>query len=314
MKKTLLAALAALFLGVQAVPVSATETLTIMLDWFPNVDHLPLYVAADRDFFSEEDIRVEIVSPSETTDGLKLAATGNVDISIAYEPQTIMASARGLGLKVVGRLIGHPLTTLLYLEGKGIEKPSDLEGKRIGYTVPGMMDLLTEAFARLNGITRYSPVNVGFTIVQPLVAGKIDAVMGAYKNYETVELEHRGYKAGFFALEQWGIPDYDELIFITGAGTLARKNRAIQGFVNAIGRAVAYTGANPEEALESYFRSVPEASRDLETEAFRRTLPLYAETQAHDAARWRKFADFAYANGIVDKKVEVTSLLHVWKK
>ena len=223
MKRFLFALLALTVISLQAVPLQAKEEITLLLDWFPNVDHLPIYLAKERGFFSEKGMEVKIISPSETSDALKLSASGNVDIAVAYEPQTLVGASRGLGIKVIGRLVGHPLTTLLFLEGKGIKRPVDLEGKKIGYTVPGMMDILTEAFAKINGIKSYTPVNVGFAIVQSLTAGKIDAIMGAYKNYETVELEHRGYKAKFFALEKWGIPDYDELIFISGGKVLHKK-------------------------------------------------------------------------------------------
>jgi putative hydroxymethylpyrimidine transport system substrate-binding protein len=35
------------------------------------------------------------------------------------------------------------------------------------------MDILLEAFAKLNHIEQYTPVNVGFSIVQSLTAGKV---------------------------------------------------------------------------------------------------------------------------------------------
>src|SRR5210317_361615 len=94
------------------VPSSmAAQKLTLILDWFPNVDHLPIYVAQHQGFFADEGIEVEIISPSETSDALKLAASGQVDLAVSYEPQTIIAAARGLDVVVIGRLIEHPLTT-----------------------------------------------------------------------------------------------------------------------------------------------------------------------------------------------------------
>ena len=121
---------------------SAAEKVTIMLDWFPNIDHLPLYVAQEEGFFRENGIDVKILSPSATTDALKLAASDNVDLAISYAPQAIMGASEGLKIRVAGRLVEHPLSVLLFLKTKGIEKPVDLEGKIIGYTVPGMMDIL----------------------------------------------------------------------------------------------------------------------------------------------------------------------------
>jgi putative hydroxymethylpyrimidine transport system substrate-binding protein len=298
-----------LFLIISTLPAYAAQKLTIMLDWFPNIDHLPLYVAQREGFFADEDLDVKILSPSATTDALKLAAAGRVDLAISYAPQSIMGASEGLPVKVVGRLVEHPLSVLLFLKGKGIEKPEDLEGKIIGYTVPGMMDILTEAFAKINGIKTYEPINVGFAIVQSLVSGKVDAIMGPYKNYETVELEEKGYAAGYFELREWGIPDYDELVFISGAGMLEKKRKSIHGFIRAVERAIEKTRKDPAAALEVYFKAVPEAPRSMETKAFKITLPLYASHQRHDRERWQKFADFAFSYGLIKKAVAADTIL-----
>ena len=285
------------------------QKFTLMLDWFPNVDHLPVYVAKHQGFFSEAGLEIDIISPSETSDALKLAAAGNVDIAISYEPQLIIAAARGLDIVAFGRLIEHPLTTLLYLKGKGIETPKDLEGKKIGYTVPGLMDVLLDAFAKLNGIERYGSINVGFSIVESLTAGKVDAVMGPFKTYETVTMAHRGYEVGYFELEKWGIPDYDELIFITSNKTMQNHQEALLNIRQIIDRAIKYARAHPQKALEYYFKEVPEADRKTESDAFKLTLPYYAHSQKLDMLGWQRFADFALKYGLIEKAVDVKSVL-----
>ena len=108
--------------------IYANQTFTLILDWFPNVDHLPIYVARHQGYFSEEGLNIEIVTPSETADALKLAAAGKVDIAISYEPQTIIAAARGLEISVMGRLIEHPLTTLLF----SIRHPRSIASSTLG--------------------------------------------------------------------------------------------------------------------------------------------------------------------------------------
>ncbi|UCD77630.1 MAG: ABC transporter substrate-binding protein [Desulfobacterales bacterium] len=294
------------------VPSSdAGQKLTLILDWFPNIDHLPIYVARQQGFFAEEGLEIEIISPSETSDGLKMAASGNVDVAVSYEPQTIIAAARGLDVVVFARLIEHPLTTLLFLKDKGIATPKDLTGKRIGYTVPGLMDVLLDAFARVNAIRDYKAINVGFAIVQSLTAGKVDAVMGPFKTYETVTMAHKGYEVGYFELEKWGIPDYDELIFITSKKTMAKNRAAMAAFRRVVDRAIVQVRQNPQQALTDYFKQVPQADRKTEIDAFKLTLPYYASGQKMDTKRWQEFADFALAHGLIDKKVDVSSLL--WK-
>lgn len=311
MKKQLAAIVVVCVFFFCAGPVSARK-LTLMLDWFPNIDHLPIYVAQEKGLFKEKGLEVEIISPSETADGLKLTASGNVDMAVSYEPQTVIAASAGLDVRVVGRLVEHPLTTLLFLKETGITTPRDLEGKKIGYTVPGLMDVMLKAFMTINGVQNYEAINVGFTIVPSLVAGKVDAVMGPFKTYETVTMAHENLEAGYFELEKWGIPDYEELIFVCGAKTLAAKQESIKGFVQAVEAATAFMREHPEEALKTYLKAVPEADARTETEAFHLTLPFYASAGVSDVIAWQRFADFSLKHGLIEKPVKAVDLIHVW--
>jgi putative hydroxymethylpyrimidine transport system substrate-binding protein len=293
-------------------PLWAQDKLTLMLDWFPNVDHLPIYVARDLGYFADQKIQLEIIAPSETSDALKLAASGNMDIAVSYQPQTIIAADQGLEIKAIAPLVVHPLTTLLFLENKGIQTPSDLSGKKIGYTVPGLMDVMLEAFASINQIKDYTPVNVGFTILPALVSNQVDAVMGPFKTYETVGMAQHGYKALFFELEKYGIPDYEELIFVCGTRTLEKKSNAIHGFVTAIQKGLEYTKAHPKKALALYLSAVPQADKKIETLAFELTRPYFAGTQHHDPIKWQAFADFALEHGLIKHKITAKNLIHSW--
>ena len=205
MKRTLMALILIAGLALSG-PALAGETLTLMLDWFPNVDHLPIYVAQQRGFFKAQGVSLDILNPSDTADGLKLAAAGKVDLAVSYEPQTLMAAGSGIDVRVVGRLIGHPLTTLMVLKKSGIVKPSELSGRTIGYTVPGLMDVLMDAFATINGITDYQLVNVGFSIAPALTAGRVDAVMGPFKTLRDRDHGRRGAGHRIFRAGEVGYP------------------------------------------------------------------------------------------------------------
>ena len=69
-----------------------------------------------------------------------------------------------------------------------------------------------------------------------------------------------------------------------------------------------------EEALQDYFKQVPEADRRTETDAFKLTLPYYATNQEIEVQRWQQFADFALKYGLIDRKVDVQKVLWVGEK
>ena len=291
-----------------------SQKLVLMLDWFPNVDHTPIYVAQQSGYFTAQGIEVEILSPSETSDALKLAAAGQVDLAVSYEPQTVMAADAGLAVKTVSPLVVKPLGTLMFLD-KSIKSPADLSGKKIGYTVPGTEDLLLKGFADINGITGYTPVNVGFTILPALVSRQVAAVMGPYKTYETVTFEKQGAQARYFELEKYGIPEYEELIFTTGAATFEKKEKAIHGFVLAIHKALADIQKDPDKALSIYLEALPDVDKETETKAFALTAPYFAAPgQVSDPEKWQEFIDFALKYGLIKQTVNPKEIICTWKE
>ena len=287
------------------------ENLTLVLDWFPNVDHLPLYVAQEKGFFAEEGLKINITSPSESADALKLVAAGRAELGISYEPQALVAASEGVPVLVIGRLIGHPLSTVLYIKDRGIEKPRDLNGKLMGYTVAGMEDVLARAFCELNEIKDYTLIHIEFAIIPSLVSKRVDSVMGGFRNYEVVELELEGYAPGYFALEEYGFPDYDELVVIANPKFAKENKKTISSFRRALSKAIEISKDTPEEALDHYFKAVPESDKKLEKRAFEKTLPFYAENQNLEAERWQAFADFALQVGLIEHQVDTKQLL--WK-
>ena len=282
-------------------PRAIAQDVTLMLDWFPNVDHLPIYVAQEKNYFSEEGIQVTILSPSDTADALKLAVAGKVDLAVSYEPQTIIAAAEGLPVRVVGRLVAHPLTTLLFLKEKGYSSPVGTQRQNHWLYGTGPDGRALQAFAKINRIEDYTAVNVGFNIVPALTSGRVDAVMGPFKTYETVTMAAKGIDAAYFELEHWGIPDYDELIFICGAETLAKKSDVVQAFMRAVTRGLEDTRSRPEDALQDYFKAVPDVDQAIERAAFEQTRPYFAQTQTIDQKRWQAFADFALEHELIAK-------------
>jgi len=74
----------------------ATTNLNVLLDWFPNPDHIALYLAQKDGDFTKQHLNVTFQSPSNSTDALKLVSLGQVPLAISYEPETIVAATDNL--------------------------------------------------------------------------------------------------------------------------------------------------------------------------------------------------------------------------
>ncbi len=292
--------------GLQAESAS----LTVMLDWFPNPDHVPLYVAQARGMFQEEGLSVVLQAPADPNDPLKLAAAGKVDVAISYQPSLTFARNEGLPLKAFGVLVAQPLNTLMTLKSTGIQRVADLKGKRVGYSVSGFEEALLSAMLKEAGLSLKDVrlVNVHFNLTPALLSGQVDAVVGAYRNYESVVLERQGKTPVLFPVEEHGVPTYDELIFVASEKTLKEKREALTKFVRAVQRAIDWSRAHPDSAYVLYARANPDADPEIDPEAFRRTLPTFARTQHMDRQVWEGMTRFLQASGLVSETLSVEGL------
>ena len=77
------------------------EQYDLLLDWFPNADHVPLYVAVHGGFFRAEGLEIRLIPPADPNDPLKLVAAGRIPFAINYQPQVTISRSRGLPVRAI---------------------------------------------------------------------------------------------------------------------------------------------------------------------------------------------------------------------
>jgi len=297
---------ATLALLLASTGAQATDKLTLLLDWFINPDHAPLFVAKERGYFAAHGLDVEIIAPADPNDPPKLVAAGKADIAISYQPQLHVHVAAGLPLTRFGTLIATPLNTLLVLKDGPVKSIADLKGRKVGYSIGGFEDALLRAMlARhdlsLNDITL---VNVNFSLSPALLSGQVDAVIGAYRNFELNQMDIEGHKGHAFYVEEEGVPSYDELILVANP---ERMDRAVlRRFLDALEDGVRYLVNHPDESWALFIRGRSALNDELNRRAWRDTLTRFAlRPAALDRARYARFAQFMYEQGLIPEALSV---------
>jgi putative hydroxymethylpyrimidine transport system substrate-binding protein len=295
-----LTTLVALFaLGVTA-PAAAAEKLTLLLDWFVNPDHAPVIVAAQLGYFERAGLEVEIVAPADPNDPPKLVAAGEADVAISYQPQLHIQVDQGLPLARIGTLVATPLNALVTLADGPVDQVADLRGRKIGFSVGGFEDALLKGMLGHHGLALddVELVNVNFALSPALLSGQVDAVIGAFRNFELNQLALEGRPGRAFYPEEEGVPSYDELIFIANKGSL--DDPRLPRFMDAIEAGTLYILNHPEESFGRFIEGRPELNDELNRLAWQDTLPRLAlRPAALDHARYARFAKFLEAQGLI---------------
>ncbi len=303
--------IAALLFGLVAAlaPLPArAEPLTILLDWFINPDHGPLVVALEKGYFAEAGLEVTLVEPANPNDPPKLVAAGQAALAVSYQPQLHMQAAAGLPLTRVGTLVATPLSTVLVLDDSPVKSIADLKGRKVGFSVGGFEDAILAAMLARHDLTLddVTLINVNFSLSPALLSGQVDAVIGAYRNFELNQLAIEGHKGRAFFVEEEGVPPYDELILIANSGRL--DDPRLAKVLRAIERGVQYLVNHPDAAWKLFAGHKPGLDDELNRRAWRDTLPRFAlRPAALDRGRYARFAKFLIEQGVIKDTPAVES-------
>lgn len=267
--------------------------MRLVLDWFVNPDHVPLFAV---------DCGAELVIPDDPDEPLASVVEGRASLALNYQPNVTLARSRGLPIRAVGVLIDQVLDTLMVRADGPVRAVRDLAGRRIAYAVDPFDRVMFQTMAQHAGLPpdAWTFVDVGFDFTRALVEGRVDAVMGAFRNYEVIEAEELGVPVRIFELADHGVPPFYQLVFVARDDLDAAKSAEISRTLARIREGIALTKADPGRALAAYFAMNPSHDNRFHRRAFAATLPAFAASQSQDAERWRVFAEFLRARGLLD--------------
>jgi putative hydroxymethylpyrimidine transport system substrate-binding protein len=276
-----------------AAPAQAQDRLTLMLDWFVNPDHGPIILAEALGYFAEAGLEVEIVTPADPNDPPRMVAAGRVDLAVSYQPQLHLSRHAGLPLVRVGTLVETPLTCLVTLKDGPVQSIADLKGRKVGFAVAGVQEVMLAAMLAHHGLTSgdVEQINIGWSISPALMSGQVDAVIGAFRNFELNQLALEGREGRCFYPEAEGIPAYDELIYVADP---ARMNAdVIARFLLATERAALHIVNQPEAAWVTFRDTDATLDTALNARAWADTWPRFAmRPAALDLGRYTRFEAF----------------------
>jgi putative hydroxymethylpyrimidine transport system substrate-binding protein len=297
------------------------QAFDLALDFYVNPDHAGVFAAIEQGFFEEEGLDVRPRVPSDPSAPIKQVAAGRADLAVSYEPEVLLAGDQGLDVVSVAAIVDAPLTSLVSLPEAGIGSAADLDGKTIGTAgIPYQTDYL-ETILETAGLSpaEVDEVNVGFNLLPALLGGKVDAILGAFRNIEGVDLELRGLDPRVVPVDELGVPTYDELVLVANSSAVEEDPGRIRSFISGLAQGTEYAIAHPDQAAEFILdagKGLDPAQTRAEINA---TLPLLAAERDEpygfmDEAQWDAFATWMaeqdlLANGAPEVREVLTNEL-----
>jgi len=288
---------------------SAPAKLTLELDWVPNPDHVGLYYAQDKGYFSDAGLTIDFHSPSNAADPIKLVGLNKVDVAISYEPEMFYGQQNGLPVVAVATVVPVPLNSMIISPSASVTQLSQISGKSVGVTGIPSDDAFFQTMLKTAGLTAsdVTKVNVGFNLVPSLLSNKVDAIIGGYRNVEAIQVEQEtGKKPTVFPADQLGVPTYAELVVVANSDRLASDPAyadAVKRFVATVVKGTDAAIADPTGAT-AVMKTATQYDPKFLDQSVPYTLTLLTpapgtKTGCIDAAAWQSYGDWMKTEGLI---------------
>lgn len=255
------------------------KKLTLLLDWWPNPNHVAIYAGLKKGIFEKHGIELEILNLQDPPDALVYLLAESCDVSLYYLPLCLKAYEKNQDFQVIGKLVDEPLYTLMSRRETQIHTQKDFDGKSLGHFGNTLSKAIKNAIEKNNDIQFSDFKTFSFDPAAALYTKTLDVICDVYWNVEMCQLEEKGIDVTCFNWEDLGFPRYPELVFIAKNSYVDQNMKKLQSFQKAIDESIVFAVDHEEEAFELYQSSFKEGKKAWERKSWSLTRPLLAKSQ-----------------------------------
>ncbi|MBO6562953.1 MAG: ABC transporter substrate-binding protein [Nisaea sp.] len=257
MQRRLLTGLLAGAVGLMATTAMAADKVTLQLKWVTQAQFAGYYVAADKGFYKDENLEVEIKPGGPDIAPPQVIAGGGADVIIDWMPSALASREKGVPLVNIAQPFKSSGMMLTCRKDTGIKSPADFKDKTLGVWFFGneypflswMSQLKIPTDGSAGGVT---VLKQGFN-VDPLLQKQADCVSTmTYNEYwQVIDAGIPESELVVFKYQDQGVATLEDGLYVL------EDNLKDPAFVDKMARFVRasmkgwkYAEANPDEAAE----------------------------------------------------------------
>jgi NitT/TauT family transport system substrate-binding protein len=252
--------------------VYAQTPLKFLLDWKIEGPAAPVLVAIDKGYFKAENLNVSVDVSEGSIDTIKKVASGEYNIGFGDINALIRFRDQNpqMPVNAVFIVYNKPAYSIVGRKSRGIAKPKDLEGKKLGAPANDSAFAQWKTFAKLNDVdeSKVAIENIGLPVREPmLAAGQIDAATGASFN-SYVNLKDRGVPANditVMLMSDYGLDLYGSTILV-GKKFADENPEVVKAFLRAFTKGLKDTVTSTSRSVDSVIKRDETLRKDIELE------------------------------------------------
>jgi ABC-type nitrate/sulfonate/bicarbonate transport system substrate-binding protein len=282
-------------------------TVRLALDWTPNTNHTGFYVAAAKGWYRDSGVDFQVL-PYGTTLPETLVGAGQAECGISFQDALTFAATAGAPIVSVMAILQHTAQAIAVLASSDILRPRDLDGRTYaGFGYLNEEPTLRSVIKADGGKGTFKVVTLDTAAYDALYAKRADFVI-MFTAWEGIEARGRGIAVRSFSFDDYGFPDFYQVVLACDSRWLAAKPELARAFLGATVRGFELAAADPDQAAALLIAQNPgvfagNPKLPLDSQRFLATGGLLTDESGkvgrQTLTRWQGYSGFLYEQGLL---------------
>tara|TARA_B100000989_G_scaffold96451_1_gene70219 strand:+ start:1646 stop:2554 length:909 start_codon:yes stop_codon:yes gene_type:complete len=246
------------------------KKIKLALDWTPNINHIGFFVAKEKGFYEENDLKVEFLTP-ELDDYLTTPAK-KVEMNMSdfgLCPTESLISFRTKKnpfiLKGLMTIFQEDVSAIATIESNNILRPKHLDDRSYASYKARYEDKIVKKMIINDGgkgnLKIFYPKRLG--IWNTLIENKYDSTW-IFINWEGVEASKKNIDLKLYKMSDFGIPYSYSPILFSSSDYINNNSNTVKKFIESSRKGYIYCYENMGEVVSILNKFVPETDKGID--------------------------------------------------